>query len=110
MNTIKIYLKDSGSIAELKKNFAMYTNAYQNKLIDVYVPKSILYFDESFSFANAVKIGGVLTADNGATVTTKPYYLNYLKEETVAGIDYLVYERNLPKELTAFAGNQQIVI
>ena len=39
MNTIKIYLKSSGSVAELYKDFALFVNAYQNKLVDVYGSK-----------------------------------------------------------------------
>ena len=39
MNTIKIYLKTSGSVAELYKDFALFVNAYQNKLVDVYGSK-----------------------------------------------------------------------
>ena len=39
MNTIKIYLKPSGSVAELYKDFALFVNAYQNKLVDVYGSK-----------------------------------------------------------------------
>jgi hypothetical protein len=110
MNTIKIYLKPSGSIAELYKDFALFKNAYQNKLVDVYVPKSVLYTNQNATFNNAVKIGGILTADNGAEVTTDSYYLDYLKDETINGVDYVVYERTLPKELTVYAGNQVIVL
>ena len=41
MNAIKITLDKnaSGKVAELYKDFAMYVNSYQNKLVDVYVPK-----------------------------------------------------------------------
>lgn len=110
MNTIKIYLKASGSIAELVKHFALYKNAYQNKLVDVYVPKSVLYENQQGTFSNGVKIAGLLTADNGAEITTDSYYLDYLKEEVINGVEYAVYERHLPKELTVYSGNQTIVI
>ena len=120
MNAIKITLDKnaSGKVAELYKDFAMYVNSYQNKLVDVYVPKEMLYtnpqslnIDETpTQFANSVKIGGLLTADNGSKITTDSYYMDFLKETTINDVDYVVFERIMPKELTAYAGNQQIVI
>ena len=120
MNAIKITLDKnaSGKVAELYKDFAMYVNSYQNKLVDVYVPKEMLYtnpqslnVDETpTQFANSVKIGGILTADNGSKITTDSYYMDFLKETTINGVDYVVFERIMPKELTTYAGNQQIVI
>lgn len=116
MNTIKIYLKESGSVAELQKNFAMYVGAYQNKLVDVYVPKEILFSNENSTFTNAIKIGALLTAENGSQVTTDSYYLNYLKDDVyfdaIANktVECSVYERTLPKEFTVYPGNQQLVV
>lgn len=116
MNTISIYLKPSGSVAELKKDFAMYVGAYQNKLIDVYVPKSILFENETGTLTNAVKIGGLFTAPNGEEIKTESYYVPYLTTKKVIDpmtnqeIEYAVYERLLPKELTVYEGTQQIVV
>ena len=42
MNTIKIFLAESGRIADLRKDFPLYQGQYQNKLLNVYVPTSIL--------------------------------------------------------------------
>lgn len=110
MNIIKIYLNKnaSGSVAELYKDFALFVNSYQNKLIDVYVPKSMLYSNENVTFINAVKIGALLTAQNGETITSDSYYLNYLKDETINNVEYSVYERILPKEFTVYPGNVTI--
>lgn len=110
MNTIKIYLKASGSIAELYKDFALFKNAYQNNLVDVYVPKEVLYKDQNGTYTNTVKIGGILTADDGSTKTTDSYYLNYLKDEIVGGVEYSVFGRVLPSELVEYAGNHTIVL
>lgn len=114
MNTIKIYLKESGTVAELEKNFAMYVGAYQNKLIDVYVPKEVLYSNQNGSFNNTVKIGGLLTAPNGEQVTTDSYYMNYLRDDVyfdgIKNVNCAVFERVLPKELTVYPGTQQIVV
>ena len=42
MNTIKIFLAESGRIADLHKDFPLYQGQYQNKLLNVFVPTSIL--------------------------------------------------------------------
>lgn len=110
MHTIKIYLKPSGRFAELYKDFPIFKNAYQNKLVDVYVPKSVLFANEQGTFTNAVKMAGILTAETGAEVTTDSYYLDYLKDVTINNVEYAVYERVLPKELTVFAGSHTIVV
>lgn len=112
MQTIKIYLKESGSVAELVKDFNLYAESYQNKWVDVYVPTSIL----NDAIDNAVKIGGLLVAPNGSQITTKSYYLNFLRNEIIfdehkqQNIEYAVYERLLPKELTLYNGDQTIVV
>lgn len=113
MQTIKIYLKESGSVAELVKDFNLYAGSYQNKLLDVYVPTGILY--TATNIDNGVKVGGLLIAPNGSQITTKSYYLNFVRNESVfdefeqKDIEYAVYERLLPKEFTLFSGDQKIV-
>lgn len=42
MNTIKIYLGESGRIADLRKDFPLYKGQFNDKLLNVYVPTSIL--------------------------------------------------------------------
>ena len=42
MNTIKIFLAESGRIADLKKDFPLYQGQFNDKLLNVYVPTSIL--------------------------------------------------------------------
>ena len=113
MQTIKIYLKESGSVAELVKDFNLYAGSYQNKLLDVYVPTGILY--TATNIDNGVKVGGLLIAPNGSQITTQSYYLNFVRNESVfdefeqKDIEYAVYERLLPKEFTLYSGNQTIV-
>lgn len=41
MNTIKIYLAESGRVADLQKDFPLYQGAFQNKLLNIFVPVSI---------------------------------------------------------------------
>lgn len=111
MNTIKIYLKDSGSIAELYKDFRLYAGSYQDKSIKIYVPKSMVYQSgELNTMLTTVKVGAILTNEKGQKITTKSYAVVYIAEELVNGVDYLVYERKLPKEFCAIAGNQTVVI
>ena len=74
MNTINIFLKTSGSLAQLEYDFRLFRGAYQNKLIDIYVPKSLLYSNQENTFLTVVKTGGLLTAGNGRTITTNAYY------------------------------------
>lgn len=118
MNTISIYLKPSGSVAELKKDFAVFTGSYLNSLVDVYVPKSVLYQNQSgtFNFTNAVEIGALLTAPNGEQITSQSFFMNYLKDTSIfdpitnQNVEYSVYETYLPKEFTPYPGNQQLVV
>lgn len=42
MNTVKIFLAESGRIADLRKDFPLYQGQFQDKLLNVYVPTSIL--------------------------------------------------------------------
>lgn len=42
MNTIKIFLAESGRIADVKKDFPLYQGQFNDKLLNVFVPTSIL--------------------------------------------------------------------
>lgn len=110
MNEIKIYLKTSGSFAELYKDFNLYQGCYRNSQISVYVPRNILYANAENTFANLVKVGGILTAPNGTKLATKSYYLDYVKEEIVNTIAYAVYTTITPKEFCVYAGTQTVVV
>lgn len=117
MNTIKIYLSSSGSLAELKKDFPLYQGAFNDKLLNVYVPTSLLpgtvdtqYVDEA-GFVHtepgvftAVKIGMVSIGRDGRVNKTNAYYMRYLKKLVYQGIEYALYERALPQAFTLFEG------
>lgn len=107
MNEIKIYLKESGSLAELYKDFNLYKGCFRNVQVSVWVPKSLLY--EATDFLNAVKIGAIMKNENGAIVKSRSYGLDYVREDTVNGKEYSVYTRLLPKEFTLYAGTQTVV-
>ncbi|MDE6597601.1 MAG: hypothetical protein K2K60_03070 [Clostridia bacterium] len=109
MDEIKIYLKTSGSIAMLDKDFSLYQGSYRNVQLTLYVPKILLYQNVDGTYQNAVKTGAILTTPNGAKVTTFSYPADYVKTTTVNGVEYAVYSQIMPKEFTLYAGTQTIV-
>ena len=114
MNTIKIFLAESGRIADLRKDFPLYQGQYQNKLLNVFVPTSILAPNFSvqesgntiadYVSSTAVKIGMRTIERNGKINTSKTYYMRYLKTLTYQNVEYALYERKLPQEFTFYAG------
>lgn len=110
MNEIKIYLKPSGSLAYLYKDFDLYEGCYRNSQLTVFVPKSLLYENENGTFVNLVKTGAILTAPNGSKLTTKSYYLDYEREQTIGGVEFSVYTMITPKEFCVYAGTQTVVV
>ena len=112
MNTIRIYLTESGRIADLQKDFPLYQGQFQNKLLNVFVPTSILapIFTSSgavsadYVASTSTKIGMTYTARDGSIKTSKNYYMRYLKTLMYKGVEYALYERKLPKEFTFYAG------
>ena len=115
MNTIKIYLAESGRVAELKKDFPLYQWQFQNKLLNVYVPTSLLApefvtkddFGQiigDYVATTAVKIGMRTTTRSGEIKVSQNYYMRYLKKLIYQGVEYAMYERKLPQEFTLYAG------
>lgn len=114
MNTIKVYLAESGRIADLRKDFPLYQGQYQNKLLNVFVPTSILAPNFSvqesgntiadYVSSTAVKIGMRTIERNGKIQISKTYYMRYLKTLTYQNVEYALYERKLPREFTFYAG------
>lgn len=110
MNEIQIYLKTSGSIAELYKDFNLYVGSYQNVLLSVYVPTSLLYQNEQGTYVNSVKTGAITTAPNGTQVTTDGYGMDYVNTVTVDNVEYAVYGQKLPNTFVTYAGTQTVVV
>lgn len=118
MNNIRIYLAESGAVADLKKDFNLYQGSYQNKLLNIYVPTSILApefvtltqngdITGEFVAGTAVKIGMRYTARDGSIKISRSYYLRYLKTLKYNNVEYALFERKLPKEFTLYAGQGQ---
>lgn len=116
MNTIKIFLAPSGATASIYKDFPLYQGSFQNKLLNVYVPTSILSPDfktynvssgaeeDPFVAGTAVKVAMETIARNGKFAYSKDYYVRYLKTLTKDGVEYALFERKLPQEFTFCAG------
>ena len=120
MNTIKVYLKPSGAIASLDKDFPLFQYQYQNKLLNVYVPTSITEPNFVGVENNQIVVDGVsgtalkarlsYVTQNGRTYESKSYYLRYIKTltkvDSLTGVstEYALFERKLPKEFTYYAG------
>lgn len=116
MNTIKIFLAPSGATASIYKDFPLYQGSFQNKLLNVYVPTSILSpdfktynansgaEDDPFVAGTAVKVAMETVARNGKFAYSKDYYVRYLKTLTKDGVEYALFERKLPQEFTFYAG------
>lgn len=115
LNTIKIYLAESGRIADLKQDFPLYQGQFQNKLLNIYVPTSILAPEFTSSTADgtvtkdyvastSVQIGMTYVARNGSIKTSKNYYMRFLKTLVYQNVEYALYERKLPQEFTFYAG------
>lgn len=115
MNTIKIFLTTSGRVADLKQDFPLYQGQFQNKLLNVFVPTSIVapsFTSESadgqvladYVASTSVKIGMTYTSRDGSIKVSKNYYMRYLKTLAIQGVEYALYERKLPQEFTLYAG------
>lgn len=116
MNKITIILKESGTIAELKKNFNIYQNSSQNVLLNILVPKPMVEGKFSAQFTNedgqvvengvytAVKIGMVYIDNSGKYGKSETYFVRYLKEIKASECEFYVYERIMPSVFTRVAG------
>lgn len=109
MNLIKIYLKPSGSTAELYKDFNLYQGSYRNVQISIYVPTEILYENAGNTYFNTVQTGAIMTAPNGAKVVTMSNNAAYVRTVKHNGVEYAEYTQVMPKEYAVYAGTQIIV-
>lgn len=98
MNTIKIYLQESGQVADLRKDFSLYQGQYQSKLVNVYLPTNVI------ATKCAVKIGIKHLDRNGVIKKSRNFYMNKVKAIIYNGVEYMLFERLLPKEFTMYTG------
>ena len=116
MLTVKIYLEPSGRVANLIKDFPIYQGQYNNILLNVFVPTSILApnftvlstannsVDSPFVSGTAVEIASRTIERNGKYKLSKTYYMRYVKTLVKGETEYALFERKLPKEFVFYAG------
>lgn len=104
-NIIKIFLRETGGLAELSKTIPLYVGMYNTAILDVYVPESLV--SESIS----VKVGTILTADDGTKATTDSIPMAFKENVTICQQNYTVYELNpFPANFLTYAGIQDIIV
>lgn len=95
--------------------FYIYNNAgvltYYKATFDgaVWGFEAVDYFDFGAAGAN-VKIGMVGTFTNGVVFKSKSYYTRFVKKFTNEGVEYALYEKQMPKDFTDVVGDQTLVI
>ena len=67
------------------------------------------YFEFGDAGAN-VKIGMVGTQTNGVVFKSEAYYTRYIRKFVIENEEYALYERKLPRDFTAYTGEQNLVI
>ena len=104
-NIIKIILRQSGGLAEMVKTIPLYVGMYNTAILNVYVPQSLV------SEGISVKVGAILTANDGTKATTDSLPMTYKGEETFCNEEYSVYELNpFPANFLTYAGQQDLVV
>jgi len=113
MQTIKVYLQESGSVAELRKDFNLYRGSFQNTLLNVIMPRSLLV-DEFLSdypkVANSVAVSSKGLLPNGDEWNSRAFELNFVKNFTQDGNDFVLYERLLPRAFVMNAGQTTVSV
>lgn len=112
MNTIQIYLKSSGSVAQLVKDFPVYVGSYKTNYVKVYVLPTMMPSGENVGYG--LGLSGKYTLDNGQEFISEPFWLNRLEDESIVVGDvsttYHVFGGWLPRKLSKFAGNQILIL
>lgn len=107
MNTIKIYLAESGALAQLQKDFPLYQYQFNNKLLNIFVPTSICagnFVDENISEGYACQVKMDYMDSQNKQHRTGAFYCRYVKTLTQNGVEYALFERTLPYAFTLYAG------
>ena len=73
MNTIKLYLTTSGRVADMHKDFPLFQGQFQNKLLNVYVPTSILAPQYSAQYYIGNAEGETMPTDEDLTLFVKTH-------------------------------------
>ncbi len=109
MLTVKVFLESSGQIKDVLKDFNLYQGAYQDKLLNLYVPTAILLPNTTGVSGNAVYTACIGIDRQGHEKQSRPYEMDYVKTLTYQGVEYALYERKLPKAVTMQIGTAKVV-
>lgn len=116
MNEIIIFLKPSGSVADFSQDFNVYQGSFNNFLINVAVPESVLTKTISLSgdlSTVAVNIGAVGVNKYGKTFQTEKHNLKWKKDFVKDGVRYKLYvstENDNLDDLTTYSGTTTLII
>lgn len=105
MNKLKITLKEDGSISQFAPDFRIMRGSYRNVLINLEVPRQLLVDsvkDENgeYQTGNNVRISAIIHTVIGKNIPTKKYELKWVKDYTLNGVEYSLYQRQMPKVFT----------
>lgn len=125
MKTLKIYLNEDGSIRDYTQDFVINQYSFQDSLINVYVPTSILDLrntnttieDEDTGATiqtingSNVQMGLIYTNPNGTTRVGDGYLFNFVKSNIIVNnVNYTLFERLMPKEFSLYAGENNYAL
>lgn len=125
MKTLKIYLNEDGSIRDYTQDFVINQYSFQDSLINVYVPTSILDLrntnttieDEDTGATiqtingSDVQMGLIYTNPNGTTRVGDGYLFNFVKSNIIVNnVNYTLFERLMPKEFSLYAGENNYAL
>lgn len=116
MQTIKITLKPSGSVADFLQDFNIYQGSFGGFIINVAVPESALSKTIPLSgdlATVAVNIGAVGVNEYGRTFQTEKHNLAWKKDFVKDGVKYKLYgstENDNLDDLTTYSGTTTLVI
>lgn len=125
MNNLIITLNEDGSVKHFAPDFKIIRGSYRSVLINIEVPKSLLLdiaTDDTGQIVtgNNVRIASIIHTATGQNIQTQRYELKWIKDYTLNGIEYCLYQRKMPKEFTLWetynalemskSGNLEMVI
>lgn len=125
MKTLKIYLNEDGSIRDYTQDFVINQYSFQDSLINVYVPTSILDLrntdttieDEDTGAiiqtinGSNIQMGLIYTNPNGTTRVGDGYLFNFVKSNIIVNnVNYTLFERLMPKEFSLYAGENNYAL
>lgn len=116
MKTLKIYLNEDGTIQNYSQDFVINQFSFQDTLLNIYVPYSIVDMnmtsdDDNVVYGTNIQMGMIYTRTNGTEQMGVGYLFTFVKDNVVLNNKrYVLFERIMPKEFTLYSGNQTYAI